>query len=85
MRAALCNHIDVMGCAWNMPGNYNPSFDACQRGFISGAFLLLQNSPASRSTCAADVVLYVYDYSVVIAKMFLVSTDGQSYRYERNR
>ncbi|KAI0628541.1 hypothetical protein C8Q77DRAFT_1067566 [Trametes polyzona] len=28
---ALCQHIyDVMGCAWNMPGNYNPgSFDRC--------------------------------------------------------
>jgi len=28
---ALCNHIyDTMGCAWNMPGNYNPGFDSCQ-------------------------------------------------------
>ncbi|KAI0251177.1 hypothetical protein BJV78DRAFT_1126703 [Lactifluus subvellereus] len=27
---ALCQHIyDVMGCAWNMPGNYNPGFDKC--------------------------------------------------------
>lgn len=27
---ALCNHIyDTMGCAWNMPGNYNPGFDSC--------------------------------------------------------
>ncbi|KAI0821903.1 hypothetical protein BC628DRAFT_1328512 [Trametes gibbosa] len=28
---ALCQHIyDVMGCAWNMPGNYAPgSFDRC--------------------------------------------------------
>ncbi|KAI0676230.1 hypothetical protein C8Q78DRAFT_961321 [Trametes maxima] len=28
---ALCQHIyDVMGCAWNMPGNYNAgSFDRC--------------------------------------------------------
>jgi len=27
----LCNHIyDTMGCAWNMPGNYNPGFDTCQ-------------------------------------------------------
>lgn len=27
---ALCNHIyDLMGCDWNMPGNYNPGFDAC--------------------------------------------------------
>ncbi|KAI9508526.1 hypothetical protein F5148DRAFT_1195187 [Russula earlei] len=26
----LCNHIyDVMGCEWNMPGNYNPGFDTC--------------------------------------------------------
>ncbi|RDX57386.1 hypothetical protein OH76DRAFT_1476784 [Lentinus brumalis] len=29
---ALCQHIyDVMGCGWNMPGNYNAgSFDQCQ-------------------------------------------------------
>ena len=29
---ALCQHIyDVMGCAWNMPGNYAAgSFDTCQ-------------------------------------------------------
>ena len=28
---ALCNHIyDVMGCAWNMPGDYNTGFDQCQ-------------------------------------------------------
>ncbi|TFK81207.1 hypothetical protein K466DRAFT_347035 [Polyporus arcularius HHB13444] len=29
---ALCQHIyDVMGCAWNMPGNYDAgSFDACK-------------------------------------------------------
>ena len=28
---ALCNHIyDVMGCDWNMPGDYSPnSFDSC--------------------------------------------------------
>jgi len=27
---ALCQHIyDEMGCAWNMPGNYNPGFDQC--------------------------------------------------------
>ena len=27
----LCNHIyDVMGCAWNMPGDYNTGFDQCQ-------------------------------------------------------
>lgn len=28
---ALCQHIyDVMGCEWNMPGNYAPdSFDRC--------------------------------------------------------
>ncbi|RPD54924.1 hypothetical protein L226DRAFT_82742 [Lentinus tigrinus ALCF2SS1-7] len=28
---ALCNHIyDVMGCDWNMPGNYNSGFDSCK-------------------------------------------------------
>ncbi|EIM89089.1 uncharacterized protein STEHIDRAFT_52679 [Stereum hirsutum FP-91666 SS1] len=29
---ALCEHIyDVMGCAWNMPGDYsNDSFDSCE-------------------------------------------------------
>lgn len=28
---ALCQHIyDVMGCGWNMPGNYNPGvFENC--------------------------------------------------------
>ncbi|KAH9037106.1 hypothetical protein EDB85DRAFT_656751 [Lactarius pseudohatsudake] len=27
---ALCEHIyDVMGCDWNMPGNYGPGFDQC--------------------------------------------------------
>ncbi|TFK92500.1 hypothetical protein K466DRAFT_573021 [Polyporus arcularius HHB13444] len=27
----LCNHIyDVMGCEWNMPGNYNDGFDQCK-------------------------------------------------------
>lgn len=27
---ALCQHIyDVMGCEWNMPGNYGPGFDSC--------------------------------------------------------
>jgi len=27
---ALCQHIyDVMGCFWNMPGNYDPGFDQC--------------------------------------------------------
>lgn len=27
---ALCQHIyDVMGCAWNMPGNYQTGFDQC--------------------------------------------------------
>ncbi|KAH9060325.1 hypothetical protein EDB83DRAFT_907050 [Lactarius deliciosus] len=27
---ALCEHIyDVMGCDWNMPGNYGPGFDRC--------------------------------------------------------
>ncbi|KAH9993495.1 hypothetical protein BJV74DRAFT_770865 [Russula compacta] len=26
----LCQHIyDVMGCSWNMPGNYGPGFDQC--------------------------------------------------------
>ncbi|KAI9510079.1 hypothetical protein F5148DRAFT_1282277 [Russula earlei] len=26
----LCQHIyDVMGCNWNMPGNYGPGFDQC--------------------------------------------------------
>ncbi len=29
--ANLCQHIyDLMGCEWNMPGNYNASFDACK-------------------------------------------------------
>lgn len=29
---ALCQHIyDVMGCAWNMPANYNPGvFEGCK-------------------------------------------------------
>ena len=29
---ALCQHIyDVMGCAWNMPGNYDAgTFERCQ-------------------------------------------------------
>ena len=28
--AALCQHIyDLMGCRWNMPGNYNAGFDTC--------------------------------------------------------
>lgn len=28
---ALCEHIyDVMGCAWNMPGNYGTGFDTCK-------------------------------------------------------
>ena len=29
---ALCNHIyDVMGCDWNMPGDYSSgSFDSCK-------------------------------------------------------
>jgi len=27
----LCNHIyDLMGCAWNMPGNYETGFDSCK-------------------------------------------------------
>lgn len=27
----LCNHIyDVMGCEWNMPGNYGEGFDQCK-------------------------------------------------------
>lgn len=27
---ALCNHIyDLMGCDWNMPGNYGTGFDQC--------------------------------------------------------
>jgi len=27
---ALCQHIyDLMGCEWNMPGNYGPGFDTC--------------------------------------------------------
>ncbi|KAF7331497.1 hypothetical protein MKEN_00028600 [Mycena kentingensis (nom. inval.)] len=27
---AYCQHIyDVMGCEWNMPGNYGPGFDSC--------------------------------------------------------
>lgn len=27
---ALCQHIyDVMGCMWNMPGNYGDGFDRC--------------------------------------------------------
>jgi hypothetical protein len=27
---ALCNHVyDVMGCGWNMPGNYGNGFDQC--------------------------------------------------------
>ena len=39
----LCNHIyDVMGCAWNMPGNYNPGFDSCQGD--SGAVRLIHYS-----------------------------------------
>ncbi|EDR08199.1 uncharacterized protein LACBIDRAFT_297602 [Laccaria bicolor S238N-H82] len=29
--AALCEHIyDIMGCAWNMPGNYDTGFDTCK-------------------------------------------------------
>lgn len=29
--AALCQHIyDVMGCEWNMPGNYGTGFTSCQ-------------------------------------------------------
>lgn len=29
---ALCQHVyDVMGCAWNMPGNYDAgTFERCQ-------------------------------------------------------
>ncbi|KAN0135466.1 hypothetical protein V8E53_006745 [Lactarius tabidus] len=27
---ALCNHVyDLMGCGWNMPGNYGNGFDQC--------------------------------------------------------
>nr|VWP01944.1 Atypical/PIKK/TRRAP protein kinase [Ganoderma boninense] len=29
--ATLCQHIyDLMGCDWNMPGNYKAGFDACK-------------------------------------------------------
>lgn len=31
LAAKLCQHIyDVMGCHWNMPGNYNNGFDSCK-------------------------------------------------------
>ena len=29
--AGLCQHIyDVMGCYWNMPGDYTAGFDSCK-------------------------------------------------------
>jgi hypothetical protein len=31
MAAALCQHVyDVMGCEWNMPGDYDAGFGTCQ-------------------------------------------------------
>lgn len=31
MAPTFCQHIyDVMGCEWNMPGNYGLGFDNCQ-------------------------------------------------------
>ncbi|KAF4618516.1 hypothetical protein D9613_010017 [Agrocybe pediades] len=31
MAATFCQHIyDVMGCFWNMPGNYDPGFEECK-------------------------------------------------------
>ncbi|KAF8483818.1 hypothetical protein DFH94DRAFT_792501 [Russula ochroleuca] len=59
----LCNHIyDEMGCAWNMPGNYNPGFDACQgdsgpaMGVIGGSTFQQgqPNTPAAQPAPASS-------------------------------
>ena len=32
----FCQHIyDIMGCAWNMPANYDPGFESCQGDFAN--------------------------------------------------
>jgi hypothetical protein len=47
---ALCQHVyDVMGCGWNMPGNYNPGFDECD-GVSGEVCLKFQTIPTRLST-----------------------------------
>ncbi|XP_006463015.1 hypothetical protein AGABI2DRAFT_43698, partial [Agaricus bisporus var. bisporus H97] len=51
--AQLCQHIyDVMGCMWNMPGNYDSGFDTCQADTgepmgVYGSSTFFQGQPAT--------------------------------------
>ena len=47
---ALCQHIyDVMGCGWNMPGNYDQGFAQCA-GDSGEVCFRFQTNPAQLST-----------------------------------
>ncbi|KAF9446482.1 hypothetical protein P691DRAFT_673530 [Macrolepiota fuliginosa MF-IS2] len=53
MAATWCQHIyDVMGCAWNMPGNYDTGFDSCAADSgepmgVYGGSTFFQGQPAT--------------------------------------
>ncbi|GAA5905739.1 hypothetical protein JCM6882_000447 [Rhodosporidiobolus microsporus] len=49
-----CQHIyDVMGCYWNVPGNYGGGFDTCKANvlpFYPGEYPVVKNGKTSTST-----------------------------------
>lgn len=68
---ALCQHIyDVMGCEWNMPGNYNPGFDQCDgdsgepMGVYSGS-TFYQGDPATPPPHSAPATSSCMTFSTI--------------------
>lgn len=54
---ALCNHIyDLMGCDWNMPGNYGTGFDQClgDDGAVSHYSIHAVDLPLTGAAFVAD-------------------------------
>lgn len=68
---ALCQHVyDVMGCGWNMPGNYNPGFDECDgvsgepMGVYSGS-TFYQGGPATPAAHPVPATSSCTTYSTI--------------------
>jgi hypothetical protein len=76
---ALCNHIyDVMGCDWNMPGNYAAgTFEDC----------LGDSGPVSAHTQPARqpfIYFYIIQYSLWVSMVVPLSTKATPQLLQRN-